>query len=101
MGIRGFFQDEQGALSLGRILLTSFLAFIAFLVLVDTFLKFEVPAPAYALLGGLATGLLAWVGGPRIAQYIAPQIGVIAQGVGAAARRMARTDDRYEDDERG
>ena len=31
----------------------------------------EVPTDAYALLGGLVTGLIAWAGGPRVGKYLA------------------------------
>jgi len=97
----GFFRDEQGDKSLGRVCLCAALALTALLICADTFTRHEVPDPAYALLGGLLTGLVAWVAGPRIARYVGPQIGGVASGIAAAGKRLAGTDNRFRDDERG
>jgi hypothetical protein len=97
----GFFRDEQGDKSLGRVCLTCALVFTGALIAADTFLPVEVPAEAYALLASLLMGLVAWVAGPRIARYVGPQVGAVASGVASAGRRLAGTDDRYRDDERG
>ena len=52
----------------------------------------EVPNAAYALLGTIFTGLLAWTSGPRIAQYLGPQIGAVAKGIGDAVKQPRRPD---------
>ena len=53
----------------------------------------DVPNAAYALLGTIFTGLLAWAAGPRIAQYLLPQIGAVAQGIGASLKKEPRRPD--------
>ena len=50
----------------------------------------DVPEPAYVLLGSLVVGLLAWAGGPRVAQYLAPQMGAVASGIAKAVMRRRR-----------
>jgi hypothetical protein len=97
----GFFKDEQGDWSLARMALCLVLAFTIVMITADTFGPWDMPDPAYALLAGLLTGLVAWAAGPRIARYIGPQVGAVASGVAAAAGRLARTDDRFKDDEHG
>ncbi len=84
--VRNVLQDEQGNWSSARCLL--------WLVVVYTLVELHLVAhqglrvdnAAYGLLGGLLTGLLAWAGGPRIAQYLGPQVGAVVQALGQAAR---------------
>ena len=98
--------DEKGKLSAARVLLVASLAFTAVIIVADSMLWATVPNAAYALLGTIFTGLLAWTAGPRIAQYLLPQIGAVASGIGAALVREPRrpdlldNDPRFEDDER-
>ena len=94
-------KDEQGDWSTSRISFVVTLVFTLALIAADTFGDVEMPGEAYALLGGLLTGLIAWAGGPRIARYVGPAIAGVAQGIGAAGRRVAGTDNRFRDDERG
>ena len=82
--------DEKGKLSAARVLLTASLAFTAVLIVFDAILWATVPNAAYALLGTIFTGLLAWAAGPRIAQYFGPQLGSIASGIGASLTREPR-----------
>jgi hypothetical protein len=82
--------DERGKLSAARVFLVSSLLFTAAVIVADALLWATVPNAVYALLGTIFTGLLAWAAGPRIAQYIMPQIGAIAQGIGAASVREPR-----------
>ena len=104
--IRQILADETGKLSAARVLLVLSLAFTAVIIVADSLLWATVPNAAYALLGTIFTGLLAWAAGPRIAQYILPQIGAVASGIGAALVREPRrpdlldNDPRFEDDER-
>ena len=88
--IRQILSDEKGNPSAARVLLTASLAFTAAIIVVDSLLWAEVPNAAYALLGTIFTGLLAWTAGPRIAQYFGPQLGAIASGIGAAVVREPR-----------
>ena len=98
--------DENGKLSAARVLLVLSLAFTAVIIVADSLLWATVPNAAYALLGTIFTGLLAWTAGPRIAQYLLPQIGAVASGIGAALVREPRrpelldNDPTFEDDER-
>ncbi len=74
-------KDEQGDWSTSRISFVCTLAFTIFLIYADTFRDVEVPTEAYALLGTLLTGLIAWAGGRAIARYVGPQIAGVAQGL--------------------
>jgi hypothetical protein len=104
--IRQILADENGKLSAARVLLVASLAFTAVIIVADSLLWATVPNAAYALLGTIFTGLLAWTAGPRIAQYFGPQIGAIASGIGASLLREPRlpdlldNDPRFVDDER-
>jgi len=104
--VKEILKDERGSLSAARISLFVSLAFTAAIIVADSLLWATVPNAAYALMGTIFTGLLAWAAGPRIAQYILPQIGAVASGIGAALVREPRrpdlldNDPRFEDDER-
>ena len=97
--------DEKGKLSAARVLLVASLAFTAVIIVADSMLWATVPNAAYALLGTIFTGLLAWTAGPRIPQDLLPQIGAVASGIGAALVREPRrpelldNDPTFEDDE--
>jgi hypothetical protein len=103
--IRQILSDEKGNPSAARVLLVASLAFTAVIIVADSLPWAEVPNAAYALLGTIFTGLLAWTAGPRIAQYILPQIGAIASGIGASLTREPRrpklldNDPAFRDDE--
>lgn len=106
MPFREVLSDEKGTLSAARLLLVCCLAFTGVLIVFDAVLWATVPNAAYALLGTIFTGLLAWTTGPRIAQYFGPQIGAITSGIGAALTRepkrpaMLDNSPDYRDDER-
>lgn len=84
MRIKGFFNDEQGNWSMGRMLLVCALFLTFSLIWMDTLCDVDVPEPAYGLLGIIFVGLLGWVGGPRIMQHIGGQLGAIMQRAGGA-----------------
>ena len=84
-------KDEQGNLSAARVLLTGSKLFAGALIILDSTI-WEVPEPVYAFLGSWGIGLLAWAGGPRVAQYLAPQVGAVASGIAQAAKRLRRPD---------
>jgi hypothetical protein len=104
--IRQILADEKGNPSAARVLLSASLVFTAVIIVADSLLWAEVPNAAYALLGTIFTGLLAWTAGPRIAQYFGPQLGAIASGIGAAVVRKPRrpklldNDPAFHDDEK-
>ena len=101
------FRDEQGKLSVARILLIPHL--VQNWVWMNL-LIFGVIAPADSdvlnlLIGSLDTtiliGLFAWAIGPRSFQYLFPQLGAVVQGAGSLIRdRLKGTDRHREDDER-
>jgi hypothetical protein len=89
MPIKEILTDERGTLSAARVLLTASMVFIAVIIVLDSTI-WDVPEPAYVLLGSWGIGLLAWAGGPRVAQYLAPQVGAVASGIAQAAKRLRR-----------
>ena len=81
----GYLHDERGSKSAGRLWLSVYLTFLAVLIPVDSALAgFDVPDPAWALLGIVFGGLLAWVAGPRTVQHL----GDIASGIAQAKRSV-------------
>ena len=93
MMLKDILKDERGSLSAARISLFVSLAFTAAIIVADSLLWATVPNAAYALMGTIFTGLLAWAAGPRIAQYILPQIGAVTSGIAAALVREPRRPD--------
>ena len=91
MIIKEILTDERGNLSAARTFLFGSLAFTGTLIVLDSMI-WDVPEPAYALLGSLVIGLVAWAGGPRVAQYLAPQIGSVAAGIAKAVKGPQRPD---------
>ena len=91
MPIKEILTDERCSLSAARVLLTASMVFIAVIIVLDSTF-WDVPEPAYVLLGSWGIGLLAWAGGPRMAQYLAPQVGAVASGIAQAAKRLRRPD---------
>ena len=91
MPMKEILTDERGSLSAARVLLTASMVFIAVIIVLDSTF-WDVPEPAYVLLGSWGIGLLAWAGGPRVAQYLAPQVGAVASGIAQAAKRLRRPD---------
>ena len=99
--------DEKGKLSAARVLLLLHEVFTGLLIVFDVVLWGSVSSDVYSLLGVIFTGLLAWSSGPRIAQYLLPQIGAVAQGISSAITvRVPRrpdiidSDTGFRDDER-
>jgi len=89
--IREILTDERGSLSSARTFLLASLVFSGMLIILDsTFL--EVPEVVYTLLGSLDIGLLAWAGGPRVAQYLGPQVAGVASGIAQAIKSPQRPD---------
>ena len=87
--IKEMLTDERGTLSAARTFLFGSLVFTGTIIVLDSLLL-GVPEIAYTLLGSLNVGLLAWAGGPRVAQYLAPQMGAVASGIAKAVKRPRR-----------
>ena len=83
--VKEILSDERGTVSAARTFLLGVLLFTGAIIVLDS-LILEVPEIAYTLLGSLNVGLLAWAGGPRVAQYLAPQIGYVAAGIAKAVK---------------
>jgi len=84
-------KDERGSLSAARVFLAISLVFTGVIIVLDSTV-WEVPESVYSLLGGLAIGLVAWAGGPRVAQYLGPQVAGVASGIAQAIRGPQRPD---------
>ena len=82
-------KDERGSFSAARTFLFGSLVFTGTIIVLDS-MVLAVPEIAYTLLGSLNVGLVAWAGGPRVAQYLAPQIGSVAAGIAKAVREPQR-----------
>ena len=91
MTIKGLLIDERGTVSAARTFLLGVLLFTGTIIVLDSIIL-AVPEIAYTLLGSLNVGLLAWAGGPRVAQYLAPQIGAVASGIAKAVKGPQRPD---------
>tara|TARA_R110002020_G_scaffold222081_2_gene430544 strand:- start:1017 stop:1331 length:315 start_codon:yes stop_codon:yes gene_type:complete len=89
--IKEIFKDERGTPSAARVFLATTMIFTAFIIIIDS-IVWDVPEPAYALLGSLGVGLLAWTAGPRMAAYIGPQVGAVASGIAQAVKGTRRPD---------
>jgi hypothetical protein len=87
--IKEMLTDERGTLSAARTFLFGSLVFTGTIIVLDSIIL-AVPEIAYPLLGSLNVGLLAWAGGPRVAQYLAPQIGAAAAGIAKAIKAPRR-----------
>lgn len=100
MGNKNFLQDEQGSKSSGR--LSWWLAFpwIVILITFDVVGIATITPVAYGFLGTLILFLGSWIAGPRMAQYVLPQIGKIADSL-AQGKLDSSFPDRFKDDERG
>lgn len=91
--LRQLFCDEKGSLSAARIFFAVWTGIVVWAAWHD-------PAEAFwPLAASVMIGLLSWAAGPRIAQYLAPQVGKVASAVGTAAKKQY--DNLWEDDERG
>ena len=89
--IREILTDERGSLSSARTFLLASLLFSGALIVLDSTF-WDVPEVVYTLLGSLDIGLLAWAGGPRVAQYLGPQVAGVASGIAKAVKAPRRPD---------
>lgn len=89
--LRELISDESHHLSSARVGLWATVLESFVVVGVDVGLSLarfptHIPNTVYVLLGTQFTVFAGWAAGPRIAKYLLPQIGQIAQGIGAANR---------------
>lgn len=89
MAIKGILRDERGSLSAARSFLLGALLFTGALIVLDSTI-WDVPEVVYTLLGSIGVGLMAWAGGPRVVQYLGPQVSAVASGIAKAIRNPQR-----------
>ncbi|MDB4876477.1 MAG: hypothetical protein JWM41_2923 [Gemmatimonadetes bacterium] len=102
--LRQLVEDEKQKLSAARVGLWITVVLALATVGVDVALtlgraKALIPNTVYGLEGTMFTVFASWAAGPRIAQYLGPQVGQVAAGL-ASAVRDARLPSKH-DDERG
>lgn len=97
------FRDEHGKPSMARVALGVTLAATLLLSWLDALFPdtVVVPPDAYAMLGGIVLALAGWAGGPRVMQYLGPQVGKLAGSIAAAAAARDPREPSRHDDERG
>lgn len=83
-------RDEKGKPSTSRV---AFWLVLLITLAIIIFCPARIPQAAYSLLAGTIIALASWAAGPRIAQYIGPQIGAAASAVGQAKERLVRAVD--------
>lgn len=80
-GIFGFMQDEEGNLSMARLMLVVWTAFTLVAVWLSAIDRISLPDPAYPLLGSTLLAIVGWAAGPRIMKHIGGQIAGVASGI--------------------
>src|SRR5262245_5144959 len=99
------FSDERGKISAARTGLWITVGCALATIGCDVYMtwlggKSAIPNAAYSLEGTMFTAFAAWAGGPRIAQYLGPQVGQVALGI-AAANRDVRLPSKTDDERAG
>lgn len=92
--------DEQGKPSTARCAFWIVLIWTILLMTLAAAGIFTVSSAAYALLGTIFTFTIVWAAGPRMAEYLAPQIGRAITSI-AKAKGDSRLPNIRKDDERG
>lgn len=82
-------QDETGAWSTSRLLLTGWLLNAACYVWRHDQATDESIGVVLTFFTGIAVPLIIWAGGPRLAQYLAPVASGVVQSVADAAKALA------------
>lgn len=83
MVAKGCAHDEAGKPSLARRLLIVTTTYILLLIGFDSALALHIGSAVWSLLGTMEMAFAGWAAGPRIAQYLLPQLGQLAQGIAA------------------
>jgi hypothetical protein len=94
------FRDERNKVSLARVLLFIVVLYTLALAGADSIFGFGVGAAVWSMLSGMTLMFTGWAAGPRIAQYLFPQLSAFVSGIGAAKASRAEPN-LYRDDERG
>lgn len=81
------FKDEKGRWSAARVFLAAWLGNAA------AYIWWRPDSPSLGLVltffSGVALPLIVWTAGPRIAEYLAPQVGAVTGAVAESARSLA------------
>lgn len=102
LGTGGFLHDENGKLSMARVLLLYVVVRLDALAVLDAARPaLDLPVEWWAVQGGLLIALVAWAGGPRGLQYLGGQVGKVARAVAETVKRAAgrKTPDHEREDE--
>lgn len=92
-------QDETGSSSTARVAFWLTLLVTLVLCILDAIREdVTVPTPAYSLLGTTVLALAGWAGGPRVLQYLGPQLGKVAGGISGEGERPFYRDITEDDD---
>lgn len=84
------FRDEQGSLSSARVFLACHLVQMTAYVWVCLLADKDTNGSVLTMDAGIATALIAWAGGARIAQYIGPQIAATSSAVASSIREAVQ-----------
>lgn len=79
--------DERGQWSSARCAFWAILFFTVVVITGDVFFARDVENAVYAILTTCFMATASWAAGPRIAQYLAPQIAAATKAVGEALKR--------------
>lgn len=79
-------RDEQGSWSTARCAFWLTLLVALVLVVFDAAGVTDTRPEGYTLLGTVVLALAAWAAGPRMGQYLAPQIGKVGAAIASAAK---------------
>lgn len=96
MGISSLFKDEKGSYSSFRVLL--FVWTLTTIIWVSVFPPERLTSDLLRFIGGVYLALVSGAGGPRLAQYLAPQIGAFASSFKRDSRLPSMKDDERKDD---
>jgi CHASE2 domain-containing sensor protein len=92
----GILDDEQGNRSMARVSLVWALLFAAAMMVTDAVLTWQhkpnLPNALYTLLSSVVLALIGWAAGPRVFQYLGPQLSGAGSAIASALRRTAQGD---------
>ncbi len=91
-------RDERGDLSTARCAFWLLLVWSLVLVTLTGLGVMSLSSAAYTFLGTAIVAVVSWAAGPRVAQYLGPQLGAVAQALSRA--RSDREPNLWKDDER-
>jgi hypothetical protein len=95
---QGLLRDEQGSRSMARTMLVAHFVNTWVWIWGAAFTWWTINDIVAGIVVAIFVGLIAWAGGARIAQYVAPQLGAVVAGVTGRLRGVDRS---RKDDESG